>query len=117
MKVDRGEIVGLVAAIKRYVALDYAVLIEGWNKKARYIADTLNRIPSVTAELKPKIVNYGKFLKQDFDNVYFRWDRSVIPLSGGQAAAQLRAASRSVLVYGEVKFPQANLTTQCMGRR
>jgi L-seryl-tRNA(Ser) seleniumtransferase len=63
MKVDRGEIVGLVAAIKRYVALDHEVIIEGWNRKARYIADTLNRIPSMTAERQAKIVNYGHFLK------------------------------------------------------
>jgi seryl-tRNA(Sec) selenium transferase len=114
MKVDRGEIVGLVAAVKRYVALDHEVVSEGWNKKARYIADTLNRIPSMTAERQAKIVNYGKFLKQGFDNVYFRWDRSVIPLSGGEAAKKLRVGEPSILIYGEGAAPQANLTTQCM---
>jgi hypothetical protein len=46
--------------------------------------------------------------------VYFRWDRSVIPLSGGEAAAQLRTGEPSILIYGQGRNPQAYLTTQCM---
>jgi L-seryl-tRNA(Ser) seleniumtransferase len=114
MKVDRHEIVGLVAAVKRYVTLDHELMIEGLNRKARYIADTLNEIPSVKAELIAKINNYGKYLGQGFNNVYFRWDPAVIPLTGGEAAAQLRTGEPSILIYSGGKMPEASLTPQCM---
>ena len=106
MKVGKEEIIGLVAAVRRYAALDHDAIAEGWNKKAQYIADRLNEVPSMKAECKDNT--------QGYNNVHFSWDKNVIPLSGGELSKRLRAGEPRILINGGGDEPQSSLTTQCM---
>ena len=50
MKVGKEEIVGLVAAVRRYVALDHAALLEQWEQTVTDWAEQLSRLPGIAAE-------------------------------------------------------------------
>jgi L-seryl-tRNA(Ser) seleniumtransferase len=106
MKVGKEEIMALVAAVRRYDALDHDAILEGWNKKAQYIADRLNEIPGMQAECKDNT--------QGYNNVSFSWDKNVIPVSGGELSKGLREGEPRILIGGGGDEPQAGLTTQCM---
>ena len=106
MKVGKEEIIGLVAAVRRYDALDHDAVLEGWNKKAQYIADVLNEIPGLQAELRDNT--------QGYSNLHFSWDKAVIPVSGAEIYKQLRAGEPRILISGGGDGPSAGLTTQCM---
>ena len=106
MKVGKEEIIGLVAAVRRYAALDHDAIAEGWNKKAQYVADRLNEVPGMKAECKDNT--------QGYNNVHFSWDKSVIPISGGELSKRLREGEPRILINGGGDGPAAGLTTQCM---
>lgn len=106
MKVGKEEIIGLVAAVRRYDALDHDAVLEGWNKKAQYIADVLNEVPGIQAELRDNT--------QGYNNVSFSWDQSVIPVSAGEISQQLRGGEPRILIAGGGDGPSSGLTTQCM---
>lgn len=106
MKVGKEEIMGLVAAVRRYESLDHGAVLEGWNKKAQYIADVLNEVPGCTAELVDNT--------QGYNNVHFSWDQNVIPVAGREIYRQLREGQPRVLISGGGDGPSAGLTTQCM---
>ena len=106
MKVGKEEIIGLVAAVRRYASLDHDAVLEGWNKKAQYIADVLNEAPGVKAELYDNT--------QGYNNVRFSWDQNVISVSGAEIYKQLREGEPRILINGGGDGPSAGLTTQCM---
>ena len=106
MKVGKEEIMGLVAAVRRYAALDHDAVAEGWNKKAQYIADRLNEVPSMKAECNDN--------SQGYNNVYFSWDKGVIQLSGAELSKRLREGEPRILINGGGDEPRSSLTTQCM---
>ena len=106
MKVGKEEIIGLVAAVRRYASLDHAAVLEGWNKKAEYIADVLNEVAGVKAELYDNT--------QGYNNVRFSWDQGTIPVSGREIYQQLREGEPRILINGGGDGPSAGLTTQCM---
>jgi len=106
MKVGKEEIIGLVAAVRRYAAIDHAAVLEGWNKKAQYIADVLNEIPGMKAECRDNT--------QGYNNLHFSWDQGMIPVSGAEIYRQLREGEPRILINGGGDGPSAGLTTQCM---
>lgn len=106
MKVGKEEIIGLVAAVRRYAAIDHKAVLEGWNKKTQYIADVLTEIPSMKAELHDNT--------QGYNNLHFSWDTSVIPVSGAEIYKQLHEGEPRILINGGGDGPSAGLTTQCM---
>jgi L-seryl-tRNA(Ser) seleniumtransferase len=93
MKVGKEEIMGLLVALKRYVALDHDDVVESWNKKARYLAEELKGIPGFTATYR---VN-----AQGFGEVRMDWDRKVIPLTGKQAATALYHGEPRLMYYDD----------------
>ena len=95
-----------MAAVRRYEALDHDAVLEGWNKKAQYVADVLNEIPSMKAECRDNT--------QGYNNLSFTWDKSVIPVSAGELSKQLRGGEPRILISGGGDEPSAGLTTQCM---
>ena len=106
MKVGKEEIMGIVAAVRRYASLDHDAVLEGWNKKAQYIADVLNEVPGLTAELIDNT--------QGYNNLHFSWDENLIPVVGREIYRQLREGQPRVLISGGGDGPSAGLTTQCM---
>jgi len=82
MKVGKEEIIGLVYALERYVALDQEALVEGWNSKARWIADQLQDIRGLNAEYAINTVGYA--------DVELTWDQAVFPLTPSEVRRRLK---------------------------
>lgn len=104
MKVGKEEIIGLIAALNRYVSLDHELVHESWNKKARYLADQLRDLPGVKAEYR--INAYG------FGETRVTWDRKVIPLTGQQAFQKLMSGEPRLLYYEDDEG--GTFQTRCM---
>jgi hypothetical protein len=66
----------LIVALNRFVALDYTMVIEAWNTKAKWLAQQLQGIPGVKANYALNTMGYG--------DVDLSWDRKVIPLDEEQ---------------------------------
>ena len=49
MKAGKEEIVGLVAAVERYLDLDHAAQMHRWESQVAFLVDALRDIPGVTA--------------------------------------------------------------------
>jgi seryl-tRNA(Sec) selenium transferase len=81
MKVGKEEIIGLVAALERYMRVDEEATKASWARKARYIAEQLQGIPGVTAAA---VENTGGYVDVDLG-----WDQAVIPLTHAQARQKL----------------------------
>lgn len=104
MKVGKEEIVGLIVALNRYVDLNHDVVHETWNKKARFLADQLAEIPGLKAEYRINTHGFGE--------VGLSWDRKIIPLTGKQAAAKLKAGEPRIIYYDNDQG--GTLQTRCM---
>ena len=85
------EIVGLIAALNRYVELDHEMIQETWNRRARYLADQLKDVRGLKAEYR--INAYG------FGEMRLTWDRSIIPLTGREAFRKLMSGEPRILYY------------------
>lgn len=104
MKVGKEEIVGLIAALNRYVDLDHEAVIETWNKKARYLADQLKDLPGVKAEYRINGAGFGE--------VRVTWDRKTIPLTGREAFRKLMSGEPRILYYEDDEG--GTFQTRCM---
>jgi L-seryl-tRNA(Ser) seleniumtransferase len=104
MKVGKEEIVGLIAALNRYVSLDHEVIHETWNKKARYLTDHLQDVPGLKPEYR--INAYG------FGEMRLGWDRKVIPLTGREAFQKLMSGEPRILYYEDDEG--GTFQTRCM---
>ena len=92
LKVGKEEIVGLVAALERYVALDEDAEIAAWNAKARWLADQLQGIDGLEARYELNTHGYC--------DVELVWDETVIPLSREDVGRLLRAGDPKVIFDG-----------------
>ncbi len=104
MKVGKEEIIGLIAALNRYVELDHETVHEMWNKKARFLAGQLRDLPGVKAEYR--INAYG------FGEVRVTWDREIIPLTGKEAFRKLMSGEPRILYYEDDEG--GTFQTRCM---
>ncbi|MDH3734575.1 MAG: hypothetical protein OEU54_13685 [Gemmatimonadota bacterium] len=77
MKVGKEEIIGLIVALERYVALDTDEWVAGWTEMARSIASELSDVAGLRAEV---VENTAGYL-----DVELTWDTDVIPLTSDQA--------------------------------
>ncbi len=103
MKVGKEEIVGFVAALNRYVSLDHQAVIEGWNKKTRYVVDQLADVPGLKVERKMN--SHG------FEDISLSWDRKIISLTGKEAAEKLKAGEPRIVYYDNDEG--GSMTTRC----
>ena len=92
LKVGKEEIVGLVAALERYVALDEDEEITAWNAKARWLADQLQGIDGL--EARYELNTHG------YHDVELLWDEAVIPLSREDVGRLLRAGDPKIIYDG-----------------
>lgn len=82
MKLGKESVIGLVVAFDRYLALDHAAMIAGWNRKAEWLARQLQGIRGLTADAVPNTMGYL--------DVDLSWDQAVIPVTVAEAKAALR---------------------------
>ena len=92
MKVGKEEIVALIVALERSVSMDHDAEIEGWNKRARWLADQLQGIPGLRAAYKLNTAGYG--------DVDLSWDQDVIPLTESEAKRRLKEGTPSLVYDG-----------------
>ncbi len=81
MKVGKEEVIGLVAALERFVRRDHAGEMAQWNARARRIVDWLQGIPGLEVRYDLNTAGYA-----DAD---LSWDESVIPLDRDRLKAIL----------------------------
>jgi L-seryl-tRNA(Ser) seleniumtransferase len=104
MKVGKEEIVGLIVALNRYADLDHETVMEGWNKKARFLADQLKDLAGVRAEYRINAAGFGE--------VRVTWDRKIIPLTGQEAFRKLMSGEPRILYYEDDEG--GTFQTRCM---
>lgn len=73
MKVGKEEIIALVVALERFVALDEQAEIAGWNARARWLAEALQGVPGLSAQYAENTSGYA--------DVDLSWDEEAIGLS------------------------------------
>ena len=93
LKVGKEEIVGLIAAVERFNAIDEDEMIAAWNRKAQWLADQLQDIPGLEASYEINTAGYA--------DVELIWDQDTIPLSRDDVDKALKDGTPSIIYYGE----------------
>lgn len=91
-KVNKEEIIGMYAALDRYVKLDHAKEWKAWEQKIALIDTTVKRVKGVKTEMiVPPVANHTPSLK-------IVWDPSLTKLTSEELGKRLRAGSPSIEV-------------------
>ncbi len=92
LKIGKEEIIALVVGLERAIRIDQAAEIEGWNERARWVADELQGIPGVQARYA---MNNGGYADVDLE-----WDQSIVPVEPREFKRMLREGSPSIVYDG-----------------
>ena len=92
MKVGKEEIMGLVAAVERYLKVDHAAERAELDRRAAHVTQTLDGVEGVTTEIDvPEIANH-------VPHVIVKWDEAAKGLKSSDATAKLMAGDPPVAV-------------------
>jgi uncharacterized pyridoxal phosphate-dependent enzyme len=94
MKVGKEEIVGLLAAVERFVNLDHAAEWRVWESRVAEMIEILAEIPGLTARDVPEIANHSP-------HVTLEWGPRHSQLTAQDAVRRLREGDPSIAVLGE----------------
>ena len=90
LKVNKEEMVGMLAALERYVALDHAAERREFDRRADTIRRSAAAVPGVTAEIfVPEVANH-------VPHVRIGWESAARGLTADEAVAALRAGEPSI---------------------
>src|SRR5918993_2388098 len=90
MKVNKEEMLGLLAAIERYVGHDHARELREFEKRAEAIRAAAVSVPGVTAEVYvPEVANH-------VPHVRVTWDPAALGISASEVVAALREGEPSI---------------------
>ena len=90
MKVNKEEMVGMLAAIERFVTLDHAALDREYQRRADVILKSLARIDGVTASITvPEVANHVPHVKVVLDT-------AVTGITGQEISKRLREGTPSI---------------------
>jgi L-seryl-tRNA(Ser) seleniumtransferase len=97
-KVDKEDIVGMWAAVERFLSLNHAAVWKDWEMRVQTIADALAPLKGVTTEtFVPPIANHAPHLR-------IRWDTTRLPpasvikqLRDGEPCIEVRPALKDAL--------------------
>jgi len=92
MKVGKEEIIALVVALERAMAMDQDADIATWNDRAQWVAAQLQDIPGVQARFE---VNNGGYADVDL-----AWDEALIPIDTREFKRRLREGTPRVVYDG-----------------
>jgi len=89
-KVNKEEIIGMYAALDRYVKLDHAKEWKEWEQKIAVIDDAVKKVKGVKTEvIVPPVANHTPSLK-------ITWEPTVAKLTGEELGKRLRTGSPSI---------------------
>jgi len=95
MKVGKEEIVGLLAAVERYLSLDHEAEQRGWRRIAEEMVELLAKVPALTAKIDiPAIANHAA-------QVVVAWDSRTIKRNARTVAQDLRAGDPPIALLVE----------------
>ena len=100
MKVGKEEIMGFLVALDRYVGLDHDRVYAEWRRKAEYIANELQGIPGLMADVPQD--DRGK------PRVNLTWDENAVPLSAVEVREGLKNGDPRIAMTGQA------IQTRCM---
>jgi L-seryl-tRNA(Ser) seleniumtransferase len=103
MKVGKEEVIGLIVALNRFVELDHEAYWEEWTRVARYVSETLQGVPGLSAEYLP-----ARLTPLGYDCVRLSWDPERIPLTRDEVRQGLRDGEPRLIFDGEF-FTTRNL--------
>jgi len=90
LKVNKEEMVGMLAALERYVSLDHAAERREFDRRADTIRRSAAAVPGVTAEIfVPEVANH-------VPHVRIGWESAARGLTADEAVAALRAGEPSI---------------------
>lgn len=91
MKVGKEEIVGFIVALNQFVARDHEAVVNGWNRKAQWIAGELKGVRGLAADYSLNTSGQGV--------VELTWDEKVIPLTQDQLRVALADGEPRVVLF------------------
>ncbi|MBI2688079.1 MAG: selenocysteine synthase [Acidobacteria bacterium] len=92
MKVNKEELVGMLAAIETFLKKDHQAEWKEWERRVKVVADSVAISPAVkTEQYVPEIANHVPHLK-------ITWDQSKIKLTYNEVARRLRQGEPSIEV-------------------
>src|SRR5207248_724912 len=90
LKVNKEEMVGMLAALERYVALDHAVELREFEKRAETIRGSASAVSGVKAEVfVPEVANH-------VPHVRVSWDAAGKGITPAEAVRTLRDGEPSI---------------------
>lgn len=91
-KVNKEEMLAMLAAVEAYLKRDHEADWREWEKRVRLIADTIAAIPGVSTEVwVPEIANHVPHLR-------IRWDAERVKVTVADVVRQLREGEPSIEV-------------------
>ncbi len=98
MKVGKEEIVGLLAAVERFLSMDHEAERRVWETRASEITEVLAGIPGVNLRHDvPEIANHST-------HVLIEWSRWHVALSAAEVVQQLREGDPAIAVLAESEY-------------
>jgi L-seryl-tRNA(Ser) seleniumtransferase len=92
MKVNKEELLGMLAAVEVFMKKDHEAEWKDWEKRIKVVADSVTVSPSVkTEQYVPEVANHVPHLK-------ITWDQSKIKISYAEVAKKLREGDPSIEV-------------------
>lgn len=92
MKVNKEELLGMMAAIEVFMKKDHEAEWKDWEKRIKVVADSVAVSPAVkTEQYVPEVANHVPHLK-------ITWDQSKIKISYNEVAKRLREGDPSIEV-------------------
>lgn len=90
MKVNKEEMLGMLAAVEVYLKKDHAAEWKEWERRVRVIVDSVRDLPTIQTEtVVPEIANQVPHLK-------IWWDQGAIALTPPEAMKRLREGKPSI---------------------
>ncbi|MCC7173731.1 MAG: selenocysteine synthase [Bryobacterales bacterium] len=90
MKVNKEEMLGMLAAVELYLKRDHAADDREWRRRIGVISRAISTIPTVTAETYvPEIANHVPHLR-------IRWDEKQLRITHAEAQRKLREGEPSI---------------------
>ncbi len=98
MKVGKEEIMGLLAAVERFLSMDHEAERRVWETRASEMTELLAGIPGVNLRHDvPDIANHSP-------HVLIEWSRWHVPLSAAEVVHQLREGDPAIAVLAESEY-------------